>query len=87
MSFRAGLGILAGFLCNLEGLGFNFCAQGFKVLCCPPNVPIDLHASILSPTRLFSYAHGFSSYARGFSIYVSGFCFFAKLTFVYAASI
>ena len=45
------------------------------------HVSIDLHASIPSPTRLLSYAHGFSSYARGFSIYAIGFCAYANPAF------
>ena len=60
------------------GLGFNFHAAHLHVF-------IDLHASILLPTRLFSYAHGFSSYARGFSIYAIGFCFYANLASFYSA--
>ena len=51
------------------------------------HVSIDLHASVPSPTGLFSYAHGFSSYARGFSIYAIGFCFYAKLFFLMLPSL
>ena len=70
---------------NRYGLGFNFYAQGFMFML-PTSMSffIDLHASIPSPTPLFSY-YGFSSYARGFCIYAIDFCVCANLAFFYAA--